>query len=385
MTETMGQIIKRLRKEHNLTQEELAEQLNISAPAVSKWENDTSMPDISQVVPLANLFGVPTDVLFGVYGTEHKEEISERLKEIHEIYDGCKDGEEGSTALIILDKYRDAIRTYPSNDTILSEAMAFGTMIIKNNESDLKAIIGQKGIDNLANEVIRWAELVIKYSSSTGLVLLAKRKIIDIYIYRKNWDAAFALAETFPNTVDNIRSFLMTDLKHAAGDTEGERMQLFGNIHTLSSKLGYRVSMLGNLYMKEGKLDDAIYCYAFLRNMIEAMYGDEKYRPPFHDSYYPMYRFPAECLIKLGREEEAIDLLEEGVAFILAQAENYNKKRYLDVPLLRDYPFGYGHDGNAEYHDLKGKLIRFLSCDSFKSLHENPRYKALAEQIENIK
>ena len=31
MTETMGQIIKRLRKEHNLTQEELAEQLNISA------------------------------------------------------------------------------------------------------------------------------------------------------------------------------------------------------------------------------------------------------------------------------------------------------------------------------------------------------------------
>ena len=58
MTETMGQIIKRLRKEHNLTQEELAEQLNISAPAVSKWENDTSMPDISQVVPLANLFGI---------------------------------------------------------------------------------------------------------------------------------------------------------------------------------------------------------------------------------------------------------------------------------------------------------------------------------------
>ena len=58
MKESMGQIMKRLRKEHNLTQEELAEQLNISAPAVSKWENDTGMPDISQVVPLANLFGI---------------------------------------------------------------------------------------------------------------------------------------------------------------------------------------------------------------------------------------------------------------------------------------------------------------------------------------
>ena len=50
MNENMGQIIKHLRKERNLTQEELAEQLNVSAQAISKWENGTSMPDISQVV-----------------------------------------------------------------------------------------------------------------------------------------------------------------------------------------------------------------------------------------------------------------------------------------------------------------------------------------------
>ena len=38
MKETMGQIIKRLRKERNFTQEELAEQLGITFQAVSKWE-----------------------------------------------------------------------------------------------------------------------------------------------------------------------------------------------------------------------------------------------------------------------------------------------------------------------------------------------------------
>lgn len=66
MNENMGQIIRRLRKERNLTQEELAEQLNITSQAVSKWESGASLPDFSQIVPLANLFGVPTDVLFGI-------------------------------------------------------------------------------------------------------------------------------------------------------------------------------------------------------------------------------------------------------------------------------------------------------------------------------
>lgn len=60
MHETMGQIIKRLRKERGLTQESLAERLGVTFQAVSKWETDAGMPDVSQIVPLANAFGVRT-------------------------------------------------------------------------------------------------------------------------------------------------------------------------------------------------------------------------------------------------------------------------------------------------------------------------------------
>ena len=66
MTNTIGQSIKKLRKERNLTQEELAAQLNVSAQAVSKWENETGLPDISQVIPLASVFGMSTDALFAL-------------------------------------------------------------------------------------------------------------------------------------------------------------------------------------------------------------------------------------------------------------------------------------------------------------------------------
>ena len=80
MNETMGQIIRRLRKERNFTQEELAEQLNITYQAVSRWESGTGMPDISQIVPLSNVFGVTTDVLFGKDGTNGEEAVESFIR-----------------------------------------------------------------------------------------------------------------------------------------------------------------------------------------------------------------------------------------------------------------------------------------------------------------
>ncbi|MBP3667321.1 MAG: helix-turn-helix transcriptional regulator [Clostridia bacterium] len=63
---TFGQTIKALRKEANITQEKLAEFLSISPQAVSRWETDVAMPDISLLPPLANLFHVTTDHLLGM-------------------------------------------------------------------------------------------------------------------------------------------------------------------------------------------------------------------------------------------------------------------------------------------------------------------------------
>lgn len=384
MAETMGQIIRRLRKERNLTQEELAEQLNISAPAVSKWENDTSMPDISQVVPLANLFGVPTDVLFGVYGADHEEEVKVRLEEIFRMADNCRDGEEGPTALVILDKYREAMRMYPNNATIMVNAMAFAEMVIGCNEKELRELIGQEGLDSLTEEIIRWAELVIKYSTSIDDVLSAKKRLMDIHVRRKNWKEAFALADTFPGDVYDLRGIRKADLHYSAGETEKQRKQQCRNISELADQLVHQAIMQGNLYMNEGKYEDALYCYDFVRDMLDSMYRGEEYRPPFIYNAYPLYHFPACCRMKLGQPEEALDLLEQGVAFLLAQAKHYNKKKSLDVPLLRDCSFGYGYDGNAEFTHLGNRLRNLLGGEDFAPLAEHPRYRTLLERISGI-
>ena len=65
-TETMGKRIAAFRKKRGLTQDQLAEQLGISAQAVSKWETDLSCPDIGIVPQLAEILEVSRDDLFGV-------------------------------------------------------------------------------------------------------------------------------------------------------------------------------------------------------------------------------------------------------------------------------------------------------------------------------
>ena len=63
MDMTIGKRIAALRKEKNLTQEELAGHMGVSAQAVSKWENDQTCPDISALPRLARLLGVTVDEL----------------------------------------------------------------------------------------------------------------------------------------------------------------------------------------------------------------------------------------------------------------------------------------------------------------------------------
>lgn len=60
---TLGQKITELRKLKHMTQEDLATQLNVSSQAVSKWENDLSIPDITVLIELADFFQVSLDEL----------------------------------------------------------------------------------------------------------------------------------------------------------------------------------------------------------------------------------------------------------------------------------------------------------------------------------
>ncbi len=61
---TFGEKLSSLRKQANMTQEELAKKLKVSRQAITKWENDNGIPDIDNILRISMLFGVSVEQLF---------------------------------------------------------------------------------------------------------------------------------------------------------------------------------------------------------------------------------------------------------------------------------------------------------------------------------
>ncbi|MGN0173404.1 MAG: helix-turn-helix domain-containing protein, partial [Acutalibacteraceae bacterium] len=75
---------KYYRKNKGYTQEEIANLLSVTAQAVSKWEMGVSMPDISLIVPIANIFGISTDLLLENF-SKTEDDISSEIGTINSL------------------------------------------------------------------------------------------------------------------------------------------------------------------------------------------------------------------------------------------------------------------------------------------------------------
>ncbi len=75
----VGEFLKTLRKDKNLTQEELADKMNVSRRTVSRWETGANLPDLSVLVELADLYDVDMREIFN--GERKNETMEKDIKE----------------------------------------------------------------------------------------------------------------------------------------------------------------------------------------------------------------------------------------------------------------------------------------------------------------
>lgn len=128
---SFGQVVKNQRKSMEMSQLELAEKLGVSVQTVSRWECDSAMPDIVQIVPLAKILGTTTDMLLGMEASEN-DDIDAFNAEMEEFWDKTsfnnpREGERYEDKIFeTYKKCRELYKRYPTNFELALRCSSFG-------------------------------------------------------------------------------------------------------------------------------------------------------------------------------------------------------------------------------------------------------------------
>ena len=258
---TIGQVIKKLRKEKFLSQEELAEQLNVSPQAISKWETDVSLPDISQVVPIAHFFGISTDILFGTSGESNDEEIAvaheKYLRRIPKDYE------------VIHEDLGALIKKYPSNHTLLFDYISIWETMLSDNRI-------YRNKFEILTECERCASILLSYSRDFTVLCETYATMAEIYMKMKKFDKAEEYIKILSVSSNRTQGALLADLYMFTQEKDKRERQIKENIRDNLDALLYSFIHLGNNILKEEPdYESAIKAYKKVEEIAHAVFGDD--------------------------------------------------------------------------------------------------------------
>ena len=200
MENHLGANIKAFRKNKGFTQEELAGMLGVTPQAVSRWESEAGLPDVSMIVPIAQVLNVTTDALLGYRAQSQDEMVSKKVFENLEAY--YKDvTNPGANALKACEYLADEANKNPMNYAIVLKYVQNVAglsyyidmeKLLSDQPEKAKAILDD-GIKKGLN--------VIRYCNDTKKVNKAHHALAWIYIHRKDFDNAREHVNVLPSLV----------------------------------------------------------------------------------------------------------------------------------------------------------------------------------------
>lgn len=171
----LGEKIKSLRKQKNLSQEVLANYLGVSFQAVSKWESGVTMPDVAMIPAIASFFGVSTDELFDFNLYEMERQVDAICSEAYRYRD---------TDTVRAEKIlREGLRRYPGNDRILNNLLYTMDYCTRAEEviTLCKSLIESSRDDAVKYDACRILALCYKLNGRCDLVEETLERIPEVY------------------------------------------------------------------------------------------------------------------------------------------------------------------------------------------------------------
>jgi len=223
---SIGSNIRTARKRLGITQEELASSLGVTAQAVSRWESETGLPDISMVVPLAKTLSISTDFLFGIaphsYDTARLLAVKNKIDSMH---DGTQKAQSALNVCRYL--YEETLNT-PSDYEI--------SFLFIERTANLS-----RYVDTAKNNIPEWSHFkntainlgleLIRFNSDRELTERTHFAMAWIYIHEKDYLSAREHIQTLPSVSSNrLRESILAQLAVFEKGIEEEKRVLRQNL-----------------------------------------------------------------------------------------------------------------------------------------------------------
>ncbi len=343
---SIGSNIKILRREREMTQEQLAQCLGITANAVSQWECDRTAPDISQLPILARVLQVTTDRLLGIDFSRDEQEIGRILEQSL----ACNRTGQFEKSVEIV---RDGLKQYPRSYQLMAR-LAEGLLAMRGSEQEME----------------RLCDKILKECTESGPRDQAYRLKILLYGKRGKYDEIMEMAKDLPHiwvSQEEIRMRWNTD-------TDEER-------HT--ELVRYAKMYVGSLTTSLCKIAN-LPCYTpaekiriheQIIDLIKVMYPQGDYLSQaaiVASAYYNV----ASLYVQLGEYKQALAALEQ-VCRYSVYCDNHDG--IYTSTAFRGCQTGRMHTEERSYC---GEFAALLGKDSaFDALRETPGYAQVMKRL----
>ena len=364
MNVKIGTIIKNLRKEQKVTQEDLATAIGVTPQAISRWEGEGGYPDIELLPVIADFFAVSIDELIGYRQSEREIELTQIKKELSRLKEVGTLDERIAFA-------RKALIRFPGDDEI-KEFLAVSLYLIYDERKDEAAL----------SESETLCKSVMESGTDPDIKYDAINTLVDIYLDKKQSDKALE----FVNKLTPMKYCREFVLSNGIGDGKTE-WYIQDEIDKLTDCLGTAIrnyTLNDDLPNDETTWDKKIEMLKTSNELYRMIYGDDLmfYHVRLAHNYWLISTF----LIAQGKKDEALDALEKMCEHTLSYDKSYEEDHGKHFSSIYTDKLIYP-EPSKDFHELTEHNQSYYNLDHlnharYDSLRENKRFVGIVSALE---
>lgn len=362
----LGENIRKLRREKELTQEELADIFSVSPQAISRWEKGTTYPDITMLPTIAGYFDVTLDDLMGMEEIKDRSRLDEVLKKHHE--NSVNGLVEENIALM-----REELKNFP-NDYELMRYLANDLFLCEETANGQEISVEEHRAN--VQEAIEISERILAGCSDSYIRNDITHTICYCYEYMGENEKAIEYAEKLPDAWGSSTSLLNRLYKG-----EKKKLQLQWTVVVCSEMIHYALQALADLNYEDESISTAERIKILKKGLqiYDIIYDKDDYL--FHSfQVSEFHRYIAAMNMLEGDHEDALYNLEQAAKYAIMTDTLPEKEQHSSM-LINRITYDRLETSKNFTFTRCAELYKKMQWDRYDAIRDDARFKAILGKI----